>query len=294
MLKKFLFSFCSFIFCCMQVSADYRYELSICAIFKNEAPYLREWIEFHRLVGVRHFVLCSHNSTDEFKEVLKPYIRKGIVELQVLSNDPDESVQHFNNDVQCPFYSRSLEKLRGVSKWVAFIDSDEYLFPSSGGTLTDVLRDYEAFGGVCVNWQMFGTSYVSKIEPGELQIERLIACSNPQSSANIHVKSIVRPERALKFENPHFALYLPGFFQVNTDSIPFVGPYSPYIQVGRLRINHYWTRDEFYYWTHKVPRQVKWWGHSTEMSGAIRDGMNESQSFEILIYLPALKLRMGL
>ena len=25
--------------------------LSICAIFKDEAPYLPEWIEFHRLVG---------------------------------------------------------------------------------------------------------------------------------------------------------------------------------------------------------------------------------------------------
>ena len=26
--------------------------LAVCAIYRNEGPYLREWIEFHRLVGV--------------------------------------------------------------------------------------------------------------------------------------------------------------------------------------------------------------------------------------------------
>ena len=35
----------------------HRFELAIAAIFRNEAPYLREWIEFHRLVGVEHPVV---------------------------------------------------------------------------------------------------------------------------------------------------------------------------------------------------------------------------------------------
>lgn len=39
--------------------------LSIGAIFKDEAPYLAEWIEFHRLVGVEHFFLYDNLSTDE-------------------------------------------------------------------------------------------------------------------------------------------------------------------------------------------------------------------------------------
>jgi len=28
------------------------YTLAIAAIFKDEAPYLKEWIEYHKLVGV--------------------------------------------------------------------------------------------------------------------------------------------------------------------------------------------------------------------------------------------------
>jgi hypothetical protein len=31
--------------------------LSICAMYRNEAPYLREWVAFHRLMGVERFYL---------------------------------------------------------------------------------------------------------------------------------------------------------------------------------------------------------------------------------------------
>lgn len=34
---------------------SYSVYLAVCAIFRDEAPYLAEWIEFHRLVGVEHF-----------------------------------------------------------------------------------------------------------------------------------------------------------------------------------------------------------------------------------------------
>ena len=41
-----------------------RYDLTIAAVFQNEAPYLKEWIEFHKLVGVEHFLLVDNESTD--------------------------------------------------------------------------------------------------------------------------------------------------------------------------------------------------------------------------------------
>jgi hypothetical protein len=53
--------------------------LSICAIFKDEAPYLAEWIEFHRHVGVERFLLYDNLSTDNGREVLEPWARTGIV-----------------------------------------------------------------------------------------------------------------------------------------------------------------------------------------------------------------------
>jgi len=56
--------------------------LSICGIYRDEAFYLREWIEFHRLVGVERFYLYDNFSEDNHREVLAPYIESGIVVLR--------------------------------------------------------------------------------------------------------------------------------------------------------------------------------------------------------------------
>ena len=48
--------------------------LVACAIFRDEAPYLAEWIAFHRLVGVEHFFLYDNGSTDDPRAVLDPLI----------------------------------------------------------------------------------------------------------------------------------------------------------------------------------------------------------------------------
>ena len=44
--------------------------LSVCAIYRNEAPYLAEWIEFHRLVGAERFFLYDNGSTASGSSVL--------------------------------------------------------------------------------------------------------------------------------------------------------------------------------------------------------------------------------
>ena len=55
--------------------------LALVAIVKNEASYLDEWIEFHRLVGVEHIYLYDNGSTDQTREVVAPYISQGFVTL---------------------------------------------------------------------------------------------------------------------------------------------------------------------------------------------------------------------
>ena len=58
-----------------------KFFLSICTVFKDEAPYLKEWIEYHKLLGVEHFRLYNNDSIDNYQEVLRPYIEKGEVTL---------------------------------------------------------------------------------------------------------------------------------------------------------------------------------------------------------------------
>lgn len=58
--------------------SSFDYSVSIVAILKNEAPYIREWIQYHLLVGIQHFYLHDNESTDDVYSILKPFINDGI------------------------------------------------------------------------------------------------------------------------------------------------------------------------------------------------------------------------
>ncbi len=47
-----------------------KYNLSICGIMKDEGPYLVEWLEFHKLVGVEKFYLYDNSSSDNSIDIL--------------------------------------------------------------------------------------------------------------------------------------------------------------------------------------------------------------------------------
>jgi len=269
--------------------AEYKYSLSICAIFQDEAPYLKEWIEFHRLVGVEHFYLYNHRSTDHYNEILQPYIQLGIVELTDIQKITPQ-VKDFTR-LQSECYTNCTNLMRGKSRWLAFLDIDEFLYCVKGENLQNILKDYEKFGGVGVNWRIFGTSHIWKIPPNQLLIENLTLCTPKNSLLNRDVKCIVKPERVSHFENHHFPIFHNSFFAVNTDKLPLEGMYSTYIQTNKLRINHYWTRDGCYFYQKKIPRQQKWGGRP--LPSDIIPKVNAEKDEVILQFVPALKSALG-
>lgn len=226
------------------------------AIFRDEAPYLKEWIEFHRLVGVEHFYLINNLSEDHYKEALEPYIKKGLVDL---IEWPYEHLEMSDwNVIQCKAYEHVLSLVKGKVKWLAIIDTDEFLFPVKSKNLKKFLSKYEKYGGVAVNWQVYGTSFISKIPDDKWLIEMLRWKLPEQDPINKHVKSIVRPEYVVGCDNPHYVVYSQKKGQVTSDRVPFEGAFSPSIQVNAIRINHYTIRDEHYLHTQKLPRLAKW------------------------------------
>jgi hypothetical protein len=47
-------------------SLGFEHNLAVCAIFRDEAPFLDEWIRFHIGVGATHFYLYNNFSSDDF------------------------------------------------------------------------------------------------------------------------------------------------------------------------------------------------------------------------------------
>ena len=53
----------------------FKYELALVAILKDEAPYQKEWLEYHLLAGVDHFyIYCNDDDVSILKEIWHPYI----------------------------------------------------------------------------------------------------------------------------------------------------------------------------------------------------------------------------
>ncbi len=264
--------------------------LAIGAIFHNEAPYLQEWIEFHLEVGVTFFFLLNNLSTDNYEKVLKPYQRY----IRVFSWPLEHENVHDWDLIQKLGLERILHFARGKVKWLALLDTDEFLFPTQSENLLNVLAEFEEYGGVGVNWQVFGTSNVSKIPKGELLIETLHLKLAEEEGVNCTIKSIVRPERVERCDSVHHMVYKPGYFQVNTDHLPFSGHRSPYVQIDRLRINHYRARDEHFFQTQKLERIHKWWNsHPKESWKKVYQDFNQVSDKTIFRFAPRIRERLA-
>lgn len=233
--------------------------LAVCSVFQNEAPWLREWIEFHRLVGVELFILYNNLSTDNFREILQPYVQKGIVRLY------DWPLRYRNlpewTQIQCNAFSNAIIKAReNHIRWIAVIDSDEFLYSpkvSPGQSILSILDKYLTHPAVAVNWQLYGTSGVRRISPDKLMIESLIMKAEVEYNENRQVKCIVQPFRTTHFCNPHYGIYANGT-HVTTRGTPIEGAWSPHVLIDTLRINHYWSRDEEYFEQRKCTRRTSW------------------------------------
>ncbi len=244
-------------FMLVNINAAYQYDLAICAIFNNERPYFKEWIEYHKLIGVQKFYLYDHLSTDNWRAVLQPYINNGQVEV---INWPIKPTSQGWGIAQVPAYLDALKRATGKVKWLAVIDLDEFIVPVHCNNLRELLKGYEnnRVGGVCINWNMYGTSNVCRVPANRLMIETLLQRAPKDTTENFHVKSIIRPERVRGCINPHFFLYKDGFFQVTTNKRRFEGPHSPTVSNDKIRLNHYWSRDKHYFRTVKLARRRGW------------------------------------
>lgn len=213
------------------LSSAPHWELALTAVFQNEAPFLREFIEFHKLMGVQHFILYNNLSNDNYIEILHPYILKGEVELI------EWPVAHFVYG-QCSCYTDAVRRCKGKADWLIIADTDLFYFPTKSPDLISLLKhfDHPNIGGITANILNFGTSNVDNLKKGDLLIE---LCTKRAALIDKHVRCIVRPERVQSVDNPHFATYISPYFAVDENFSRNEGPFNEKKPVKKIRVNHY-------------------------------------------------------
>ncbi len=160
--------------------------LAIAAIFKNEGPYILEWIAHHRSLGITRFFIANNNSDDGSTALLDGLERAGIIR-----HIPFPGVE--GKPPQMDAYDEIMRRHRTEADWFFFIDGDEFLRPMADGVaLTDWLgRMPEGVGSIGLNWANFGSSH--RIAPGVgLVHERFTLRAPDDTPVHQTFKSIVR------------------------------------------------------------------------------------------------------
>jgi hypothetical protein len=239
------------------------YKFGIISQFRNESPYLAEWVAYHRLVGVDHFWLYDDGSSDDWKSVLAPHLAEGVIEVLPL---PEQYAQGAPTAIKQPGTFRDgLLRARGKARWVAVIDADEFLLPRTEATVPECLDlHFSEASGIYVNWRMFGTN--RQIVPsGKPLLTALTACSKPYHAENANGKSLVKPEHVAvdRVWSPHHFPLLPEerYLDSGGNEIFFTTRHgredlltTGYHFEPALRINHYNLRDELFFAANRVPR----------------------------------------
>ena len=210
-------------------------QLGICTIQRNRATWLAEWVAFHYVVGFRKFFIYLHKCTDNSAEAVLALQGAFDIECFTIPDDSDRP--------QLASYQHAYNSFGHTVDWMAFIDGDEFLFPTNDDTLLEVLNEfqYRPISALGVWWSCFGSSGHIK-EPDDLVIDNYQYRAALDFEANRHIKSMVRGHQGSHFstgQNAHIFNTIYGTFDESLR--PVTGGFMPELEptYTKLRINHY-------------------------------------------------------
>ncbi|MBR1646876.1 MAG: glycosyltransferase family 92 protein [Selenomonadaceae bacterium] len=225
----------------------FSYNLAVVAIFKDEAPYLREWLDYHLLAGAEHFYLYNNDSSDDYEKILQPYVEANLVTL----------IDWSGKLMQMPAYNDALNRYKFFCRYMAFIDLDEFIFPKTNQSIVEVVDEILSrnpnVAGVGINWQIFGSNGHETADYSRDVLERFTRRATNEwifvkedgfKGGNIFIKSVVNPRLVDYYFSPHYAIYFSDFKAINSDGAETYSAGSFPIVTDKLVVNHYFTKSK--------------------------------------------------
>jgi len=225
-------------------------KLCLVSVFKNESAILDEWLKHYINQGVDHFFLIDNGSTDNYMDILRDYIDKGLVTLRI---DP---IKH----AQVALINSCLDRIK-LYDWVISVDLDEIVYARLGfktikhylSSLTDTVHC------VRIPWKMFGSD--GHISQPSSVISSFLRRQRYDSSRDIQIKSIARTLFLTKIE-----VHFPIFSDSSLKIIDSAGTNDNYIkdylcriseeilEKSALHCNHYYIQSWEWYKSVKMTR----------------------------------------
>lgn len=273
-----------------EATRTFSHEIAIVAIAKNEGPYLREWIEYHRMVGIHKIYFYDNESEDDTRAILNPYIASGEVEY----------IRIEGRARQLDAYNDALRRYKDECRYLAFIDLDEYLMPAVPfkpivEVVSEALSAYgKGAAGLGVNWAVYGSSGFEK-KPSGLVTATFLRRGKKEHFASAHIKTIVNPREVSTYISPHYPIYKLGAYSVNEtgESRLYVWFCDAPGKYDRIRINHYHTKSKEQYINEKARRGMADKAGNYDMTHFHRYDLNDVEDRSMEAYAPALGKKLG-
>ncbi|MEM9011504.1 MAG: glycosyltransferase family 2 protein [Pseudomonadota bacterium] len=161
---------------------------------RNEAPYVVEWVVYHRMIGFTDILLFTNDCTDGTDAIAERLAALG-------------QVRHLPNPVagEVRPLRQALERARAMplvaeADWVMALDADEFLNIHAGaGRIEDLLEAAPSVDLFLINWRHLADPDAVNWQPG-LVTERFVRAGPMRTPVSAAVKSLFRePTRYGRF-----------------------------------------------------------------------------------------------
>jgi len=239
--------------------------VTLCGIFKNEGPYIKEWLIYHHLIGIDKFIVFLNDNTDN-----------SIEEIVSLSfKDKITIVEFFGKVNQQKIYTESIKNLCDTT-WFVGLDIDEFIFVNNEEKIQDCLSQqlFEKCGGIALFQNVFGHSN-HKTRPEGLVIENYLYRNIDYPYFNKKYKFNQSPDDLFKFNK--MIVKTESF--ISTETLRLYKTHDPIInEKGELFVPHRYQRSvENIFLNHYFTKSLEDWSFKT--SRPLVGGANNSSGF---------------
>lgn len=218
--------------------------IAACLYVRNAECDIQEWIAYHRVIGIKDFLIYDNGSTDATVARVKAMAPVAGVRLIPWG-------QATGPGAQGEAYVDCIQRFCRKFEWIIFLDVDEFLVSVGGKQINSLLKDRFFHTAVAFNWACFGSS--GHVEaPKELTTEAFTYRSNEGFPPNRHTKLMIRPEFAINYINPHFFSMEGSMVRVDGRPVDWEG-ITKSVDLSGWHINHYFIRSRIQ-WKAKLAR----------------------------------------
>ena len=263
--------------------------VTLCAIAKDEGPYLIEWVAHHRLLGINRIVIYNNDSSDGSDRLLDGMATAGLIEHRIWPSVAGRSAQR-------SAYGDAAA--RCTTRWIMFLDLDEFFAPTDGGSIDAFLGRFAPdVSAIAMNWRVFGSAGLIERDDRPV-IERFTQAAPLNHHVNRHCKTLAVAAH-LYGVDPHRVQLMRGRYvnAVGEDIDPGRGFTPP--RHDNVQINHYVlkSRAEFEDKRRRgcvlrYPEDPARFSHRDGPYFALHD-LNDQEDSTLIATLPALRAEMA-